>query len=433
MQKSSPMNIIWLLLIVIATITAAYNGTMSELTAASFDSAKSAVELALKLIGAMALWLGIMKVAELSGLMRIIARAIRPLMIRLFPEVPSDHPAMSAMIMNMAANALGLGNAATPMGIKAMTELDQLNAEKGTATNAMCLFLAINTSSVTLLPLGVIAVRAAAGASDPAAILIPSIVATACSTAVAIFIAKVLSRNKPIPVASQPVSDKDSSDIEIPEVKTDLVEPSILSRILIWAAIATFGIILIWKFVQGDYPPILSTDFIGVASNWLIPLLMCFFLIIGFFKGIKVYEVVTDGAKEGFNVAVRIIPYMVAIFVAIGMFKASGAMEILVGMLEPVLTRIGMPAEALPMALMRPLSGSGAYGIMSEVVSSAPDSFAAAVVSTMQGSTETTFYVLAVYFGAVGIRKTRHALPAALCADAAGIVAAVAVCHLLLN
>lgn len=429
MNKSSPMNLIWLLLIVSATLVGAWNGTMDELTTASFEAAKSAVTLAIGLIGAMALWLGIMKVAEESGLMQIIARAIRPLMVRLFPDVPADHPAMSAMIMNMAANALGLGNAATPMGIKAMTELDKLNAQKGTATNAMCLFLAINTSSVTLLPLGVISIRAAAGATDPASILLPSLFATICSTTVAIVASKLLARRGEQLLTPQEITQSDSS----PEVQTKpsaLTKPSPGVYALIVPLLAAFAAIVVLKFVKGGYPPILSTAFVTTVSGWLVPILMSFFLLYGFFKGVKVYEAVTEGAKEGFNVAMRIIPYMVAIFVAIGMFRASGTMDLLAMLLDPVLSRIGMPTEALPMALMRPLSGSGAFAIMSEIVSRSPDSYVSALVSTIQGSTETTFYVLAVYFGAVSIRQTRHALPAALLADAAGIMAAVIACRI---
>jgi spore maturation protein SpmA len=361
--------------------------------------------------------------------MQIIARAIRPLMVRLFPDVPADHPAMSAMIMNMAANALGLGNAATPMGIKAMTELDKLNAQKGTATNAMCLFLAINTSSVTLLPLGVISIRAAAGATDPASILLPSLFATICSTTVAIVASKLLARRGEQLLTPQEITQSDSS----PEVQTKpsaLTKPSPGVYALIVPLLAAFAAIVVLKFVKGGYPPILSTAFVTTVSGWLVPILMSFFLLYGFFKGVKVYEAVTEGAKEGFNVAMRIIPYMVAIFVAIGMFRASGTMDLLAMLLDPVLSRIGMPTEALPMALMRPLSGSGAFAIMSEIVSRSPDSYVSALVSTIQGSTETTFYVLAVYFGAVSIRQTRHALPAALLADAAGIMAAVIACRI---
>lgn len=427
-QKPSSINIIWLAMVVIATVTAAYTGKMDEVTKASFDSAKSAVVLAIGLIGPMALWLGIMKVAEAGGLLRIIARGMRPLMVRLFPDVPPEHPAMSAIIMNMAANALGLGNAATPMGIKAMQELETLAEEKGTATNAMCLFLAINTSSVTILPLGVITVRAAANADNPSSILIPSLIATICSTCVAIVATKLLAKDEN-PALGKVAWEKKKEMTGLSEKEGDLVKPGRAGRIFIGLMIAAFLLAIPYRFFSG------SADFSSGAidlnsiSNWLIPVLISSLLIFGYLKGVKIYETLTDGAKEGFNTAVRIIPFMVAIFVAIGMFRASGAMDILITLLSPLTELIGMPAEALAMALMRPLSGSGAFGIMSEIVNQSPNSFLSFLVSTMQGSTETTFYVLAVYFGAVGIKRTRHALPAALCADGAGILAAVLVCN----
>ena len=430
-QKTSAINIIWLALVLIATVTAAYTGRMDEVTRASFDSAKGAVNLAIGLIGPMALWLGIMKVAEVGGLMRIIARGVRPLMVRLFPDVPHDHPAMSAMIMNMAANALGLGNAATPMGIKAMQELDKLAEEKGTATNAMCLFLAINTSSVTLLPLGVITVRAAAGAATPAGILIPSLVATLCSTCVAIFMAKLLSRQDNfVPLAPAQYEATTDDQLQTAEDDGELVPPGQAGKIFVWLLIATFGGAVVYRWLNTPEFSLLSADTLNGISSWLIPVLISGLLIFGYFRGVKIYETLTEGAKEGFSTAVRIIPFMVAIFVAIGMFRASGAMDILIRIFSPFTELIGMPAEALAMALMRPLSGSGAFGIMSEMVNQAPDSFLSFLVSTMQGSTETTFYVLAVYFGSVGIKRTRHALPAALCADAAGIVVSVLICNL---
>ena len=428
-QKPSAINIIWLSLVLIATVTAAYTGRMDAVTKASFDSAKGAVTLAIGLVGPMALWLGIMKVAEAGGLMRIIARGVRPLMVRLFPDVPHDHPAMSAMIMNMAANALGLGNAATPMGIKAMQELDKLAPEKGTATNAMCLFLAINTSSVTLLPLGVITVRAAAGASSPAGILIPSLLATVCSTCVAIFMAKMLSGRQEIVQPAQYEAARDET-VETAEDTADLVPPGRSGKTFVWLLIAAFMGGVVYRWMHTPSSSFLSSDTLNSVSSWLIPVLISALLIFGYFRGVKIYETLTDGAKEGFTTAVRIIPFMVAIFVAIGMFRASGAMDILITVLSPITEAIGMPAEALAMALMRPLSGSGAFGIMSEMVNQGPDTFLSFLVSTMQGSTETTFYVLAVYFGSVGIRRTRHALPAALCADAAGIVISVLICNL---
>jgi spore maturation protein SpmA len=433
-QQPSAINIIWLALVVLATVTASYTGRMDALTKASFESAKDAVILAIGLIGPMALWLGIMKVAEAGGLMQIIARRVRPLMVRLFPEVPHDHPAMSAMIMNMAANALGLGNAATPMGIKAMQELEKLAPEKGTATNAMCLFLAINTSCVTLLPLGVITVRAAAGATSPASIVIPSLIATCCSTLVAIFMAKMLAVRDSAPLRySGPPAEAGPPPEEaglVPETMAELVPPGPVGRIFIWLMLTAFAGGVGYQISMASEPFAFSAATLNSLSSWLIPMLISSLLIFGYLRGVKVYEALTDGAKEGFTTAMRIIPFMVAIFVAIGMFRASGAMEILISILSPVTSAMGMPAEALAMALMRPLSGSGAFGLMSEIVTQGPDTFLADLVSVIQGSTETTFYVLAVYFGAVGIRRTRHALPAALCADAAGIIAAVLVCNL---
>jgi spore maturation protein SpmA len=429
-QKPSAINIIWFSLVLIATVTAAYTGKMDAVTKASFDSAKAAVVLAIGLIGPMALWLGIMKVAEVGGLMRIIARGVRPVMVRLFPDVPHDHPAMSAMIMNMAANTLGLGNAATPMGIKAMQELEKIAPEKGTATNAMCLFLAINTSSVTLLPLGVITVRAGANAASPAAILIPAIIATCCSTAVAILAAKLLSsRDQKILVSDESTKEEKAQEDQTVEPPHELVPPGFAGKVFVWLLLAAFAGAICYRAMAGDAISPFSPAGLNAISGWLIPILISGLLIFGYLKGVKIYETLTDGAKEGFTTAVRIIPFMVAIFVAIGMFRASGAMDILITLLSPLTEAVGMPAEALAMALMRPLSGSGAFGIMSEMVNQGPDNFLSFLVSVMQGSTETTFYVLAVYFGAVGIKRTRHALPAALCADAAGIVAAVAICN----
>ncbi len=434
-NKPAAINIIWLGMILVAVVTAAYTGTMDKVTKASFDSAKAAVTLAISLIGPMALWLGLMKVAEDGGLLKIIARCLRPVMTRLFPDVPSEHPAMSAMIMNMAANALGLGNAATPMGIKAMQELDRLSPEKGRATNAMCLFLAINTSSVTLLPLGVITVRAAANASHPAAILLPSILATTVSTLVAVTAAKILEKRDPRwrePRLERPApasaAQEEKASHEKDEGGRQKISPA--ARIFVWGAVMAFAAASIARLFQDPPGDLFSLENINLLSSWLIPVLICLFLIFGFLKGVPVYESMTDGAREGFNTAIKIIPYMVAIFVAIGMLRASGAMDIFIRLLSPVTGLIGMPPEALAMALMRPLSGSGAFGIMSEIVNRSPDSFLSYLVSVMQGSTETTFYVLAVYFGSVGIRQTRHALPAALCADAAGILASVWICRL---
>jgi spore maturation protein SpmA len=433
-KKPSAINIIWLYLIVISILVAAYTGKMDALTKASFEAAKSAVTLAITLIGAMALWLGIMKVAEAAGLMAIICRAIRPLMVRLFPEIPANHPAMSAMIMNIGANLLGLGNAATPMGIKAMAELDRLNTSKGTATNAMCLFLAINTSHISL-PIGVIAIRAAAGATNPASILIPTLLATSCATIVAIITAKLFARRNPdiAPLTQEPTSGAIAAENKPNEgtATEELLKPGLFGKILAGLVIAAFFIAIPYHFIATHHGPVFNYDLILKGTGWLIPLMMGGFLIFGYIRGVKVYEALTEGAKEGFQVAIRIIPFLVAIFVAIGMFRESGALDLFTWLVRPFTSWAGFPPEALPVALIRPLSGTGSFAVMSEVISRSPNSFASFLVSVLQGSTETTFYVIAVYFGSVGIRKTRYALSVGLIADGAGIIAALIISHLM--
>lgn len=398
---------------------------MQALANGMVETAGSSVTLAIGLIGVMALFLGLMKVAEEGGILRIIAKTIRPLMVRLFPEVPADHPAMGAMIMNMSANALGLGNAATPFGIRAMQELDRLNPCKGTASNAMVLFLAINTSSVTLLPTGVIALRAAAGSTDPAGILPTTLFATVCSTTVAILMCLFLQKRWKSAEASTPPEDRldetateDARAEDLPD-EADAAYPAWISAVVLGGIVALIPI----------------TIFYGrTISPWIIPGLMVALLGFGVARRVRVYEAFVEGAKDGFNVAIRIIPYLVAILVAVGMFRASGALDVFISAIGPITALVGMPAEALPMALLRPLSGSGAYGVLASIIQDpaiGPDSYAGYLVSTIQGSTETTFYVLAVYFGAVQIRRIRHAIVAALCADFAGIAGAVFICSLL--
>jgi spore maturation protein SpmA len=425
-----------------ATGTAALS-PMAALGQGMVDNAGASVTLAIGLIGVMALFLGLMKVAEAGGLLVIIARTIRPLMTRLFPEVPADHPAMGAMILNFSANVLGLGNAATPFGIRAMQELDRLNPVKGTATNAMVLFLAINTSSITILPTGVIALRAAAGSVDSAAIVPTTLFATICSTTVAILAAKFYQRLSPMPSAPAGAPpDPTPSPMDAKEAAAD-GDPT---------ASGTedqSGLNETWQGAEsGAYPTWVSvcvlslivalvpiTIFWGrTISPWIIPGLMMALLGFGFARRVPVYESFVDGARDGFNVAVRIIPYLVAILVAVAMLRSSGALEMFISLIGPVTGKAGLPAEALPMALLRPLSGSGAYGILASIINDpavGPDSYAGFLVSTLQGSTETTFYVLAVYFGAVQIRRIRHGLAAGLTADAAGIAAAVIICLLL--
>ncbi len=397
---------------------------MAVLSSEMLAAASGAVELAIGLVGVMTLFLGLMKVAEAGGMLVVIARLIRPLMTRLFPEVPPDHPAMGAMILNMSANALGLGNAATPFGIRAMQELDKLNTRPGTATNSMALFLAINTSSVTLLPTGVIALRASAGSSDPAGILPTTLFATLCATIAAILAARVYQRFAPLgpPEAGAPITS--STTVETTPAEADL--PADSGAYPVWISILALGGVVALipaAILWGDR-----------VSPWIVPSLMLGFLLFGVMRGVRVYEVFVDGAQEGFQVALRIIPYLVAILVAVAMFRASGAMDVLVDLIGGFTSRVGLPAEALPMALLRPLSGSGAYGVMASIINDpaiGPDSYVGYLVSTLQGSTETTFYVLAVYFGAVRIRRIRHTLAAALTADLVAVIAAVAACWFL--
>ncbi|MBN2858244.1 MAG: spore maturation protein [Candidatus Delongbacteria bacterium] len=420
-EKASPINIIWLAMILISVAVAAFTGKMEDVTMASFDSAKSAVTLAVGLIGAMALWLGLMKVLEAAGALNFISKMIYPVMKRLFPNIPEGHPALSAIIMNMSANMLGLGNAATPIGIKAMQELEEINPKKGTATDSMVLFLAINTSSVTILPLGVITIRAVAGADAPAAIIIPAILATIISTITAILACKFFT---------------DRSNVENVEENSFKKERTLedkekLSALKVTVFALFTAIIMVSVIYHTLNTDIITFDiFFKGLSNWLVPLLIAFFLLAGYVKNVKVYEVLTDGAKEGFSTAVRIIPFMVAIFVAIGMFRSSGTLEIFAQIISPFTELIGLPADVLPLAIIRPLSGSGSFGIMAEIVNNDPNSYSAFLASIMQGSTETTFYVIAVYFGAVGVIRTRHAIKAALLADAAGIGASLILARL---
>ena len=431
------MNIIFLSIVLIAFVTAGGRqffivpasgqlAPMEALSKAMVDSAAGSVELALGLVGVMTLFLGLMKVAEKGGLLTVIARLIRPLMARLFPEVPPEHPAMGAMILNLSANVLGLGNAATPFGIRAMQELNRLNPAPGTATDAMALFLAINTSSVTVLPTGVIALRAAAGSADPAGILPTTLFATACSTATAIIAVKLLRRlaRKPLPGPADASPPADERPAEPPEVLPDTAQ----GAYSMWASVLALAGILTLIPVTVAYG--------RSISPWILPGLMAGFLIFGLCRRVRVYEAFVDGAKDGFQVAVKIIPYLVAILVAVGMLRASGAMDLMVGALGPWTARVGLPAEALPMALMRPLSGSGAFAILASVINDpaiGPDSYTGYLVSTLQGCTETTFYVLAVYFGAVQVRRIRYTLAAGLIADLAGVAASVAACTYLLR
>lgn len=435
-QKPAAMNGIWLILMASAIIIAVFNNKSADITRASFDAAKSAVELAIGLIGAMSLWLGLMSIAEKAGLMNSIARGLQPIMRRLFPDIPSGHPSVSEMAMNMAANILGLGNAATPLGIKAMQSLNRLNARPGEATDAMCMFLAINTSSITLLPLGMISIRAAAGSHDPAAILIPTLIATTCSTLTAvttIFFLRRFSTNpnpsmhseqEGTPECETKAPHDHSSDGPTCTPHTDGVSSGFLGQKRgSWAilAISAFVIASLWAMNQNGAGSVHFTDL-------FVPFLMLSLLTLGYAKGVPVYEAAVEGAKEGFQVAIRIIPFLVMILVAVAMFRTSGAFDLLQTLFLPITNTLGIPVEAITVAILRTLSGSGAFGLVSEITARDPNGFTAFLAATIQGSTETTFYVLAVYFGSVGIYRPRHALPAALMADLAGFLASVVAC-----
>lgn len=372
---------------------------------AALDSAKSSVDLAIGLVGAMTLFLGLMKVVEAAGGLAFVARALRPAMVRLFPDVPADHPAMGAMIMNLAANVLGLGNAATPFGIKAMQELETLNRTPGVATNAMVLFLAINTAGVAVLPTGVMAVRATLKSHDPAAIFVPTLLTTVCHTIMAVVASKFLARFFPLPAPTR-------------EIETPVAAPIAGSWTEWLPTAACLGLIVL--LIGGVF------EYGERASVWIIPGLIGGMLTVGVLRKVKVYEVFIEGARDGFASATRIIPYLVAVLVAVGMFRASGGMDALTVILQPACALIGMPPEVLPLALLRPLSGSGAFALTSELTKThGPDSLIGTIAGTMQGSTETTFYVLSVYFGAVNVTKARHAILNGLLADVIGILGAI--------
>ncbi|MCD6672943.1 MAG: hypothetical protein LT106_08805 [Burkholderiaceae bacterium] len=455
------MNAIFLAIVLVAFGTAAWRefftiaaagapSPMQALSAATIASAGDAVTLAIGLVGAMALFLGLMKVAEAGGLLTILARLIRPLMTRLFRDVPPEHPAMGAMVLNLSANALGLGNAATPFGIRAMQELDRLNPRPGTATDAMALFLAINTSSVTLLPTAVIALRASAGSSDPAGILPTTLFASICGTMAAVATAFALARFFPVgedggatpstrPTAGRGGDARVLGGAGVPKDAAASADAANVDAAVSAALAADSAGTTAYPFWASVLALVALAALVPVTvvwgrtiSPWIVPALVAGFLCFGLLRGVRVYESFVEGAKDGFEVAVRIIPYLVAILVAIGMLRASGALDAIVGAIGGFTARFGLPAEALPMALLRPLSGSGAYGVMASIIGDpaiGPDSYVGYLVSTLQGSSETTFYVLAVYFGAVQVRRVRHTLVAALTADFVAVVAAVAGCR----
>lgn len=422
------MNRLFFLLIATGFAVAAgqdvFGGTpvMAAVTEAVIEAAKASVTLALGLIGLMALFLGLMKVAEAAGLLYGLARLLAPLMVRLFPDVPVNHPAMGAMILNMSANILGLNNAATPFGLRAMEFLQKLNPNRAVASNAQVLFLTINTASITILPTSVIALRAASGAKDATIVIAPALAATIATLICAIAVAKLLQRwfAVPPPDNHAPVDD-DNTPGETETLPDFTPAPA-------WAG---------WCFLLGVVALVPVLALYGERIGpWLIPALLTTVLGWGLWRGVRIYDTFVEGAKEGFTIAVKIIPYLVAILVAIALFRTSGAMDLLLRPLGFITEPLGLPAEALTMGLMRTVSSAGAFGLLADAMNNpaiGPDSFLGILLGVIYGSSENTMYVLAVYFGAVGIQKIRHALAAGLIADAIGLIMALLACRLLLG
>lgn len=436
MVGGSLLNAIWLGLILASVVCAAFTGRMEATKLAAFAGAKSGLTIVFDLVGAMVLFLGLMRVAQDGGLLRAVARGLAPLLRRLFPDVPAEHPAMGAMIMNLASNVLGLGNAATPFGLKAMVELGKLNRTPGAASDSMALFLAINATSVSILPTGVIAIRAGMGSTMPDAVWGPTLLATTASTATAVALCFALRR---LPWFAPRALEADAAapepapaapDVDLPALPPRTGPASGAARLVILGFAALLAIAL-WRHLAA-LPPEADTGgaLLDVLGAWFLPIFIASLLLIGLAGRVPVYERAIEGGREGLEVAVRIVPFLVMILAALAMLRASGALELLVRAIDPVTGPLGFPAEALPMALLRPLSGSGAYGVMVELMKThGPDSFVGLLAGVMNGSTETTFYVLTLYLGAAGVREARYILIACLTGDVAGFAVATAACR----
>ena len=405
------LNYIWIAFFIIAFVIALVKlifmgdyEVFPEMMGSTFESSKTAFEISLGLTGVLSLWLGIMKVGEKGGMVNALARLLSPVFCKLFPDIPKGHPVTGSIFMNIAANMLGLDNAATPLGLKAMEQLQQLNTKKDTATNPMIMFLVLNTSGLTLIPVSIMVYRAQLGAAQPTDIFIPILLATFFSTMAGIIITSLYQRI------------------------------NLLNKVMLLTvggmSLAVAGII--WGFGQldKDQMNIVSTT----VANILLMTIIVGFILAGVRKKINVYDAFIEGAKEGFQTAVRIIPYLVAILVGIGVFRASGAMDMIIDGIKWTVGVLGGNTDfvgALPTALMNPLSGSGARGMMVDAMTTyGADSFVGRLSCVFQGSTDTTFYILAVYFGSVGIRYTRHAVACGLLADLAGVIAAIAICYM---
>lgn len=405
------LNYIWvsffILAFVIALARMVFMGDMEVFPAmmnSTFDSSKTAFEISLGLTGVLSLWLGIMKIGERGGVINVLARMLSPVFSKVFPDIPKGHPVTGSIFMNMAANMLGLDNAATPLGLKAMEQLQELNTRKDTATNPMIMFLVLNTSGLTLIPVSIMVYRSQLGAAQPTDIFIPILLATFFSTLAGLIITSIYQ-------------------------KINLFNKVML---LTLGGMAVIVSLIIWGFGQ------MSKDTMNMVStsvaNILLMTIIVLFIFAGLRKKVNVYDAFIEGAKDGFTTAVRIIPYLVAILVGIGVFRASGAMDMLVDGIGWCVSAVGGDSQfvgALPTALMKPLSGSGARGMMVDAMTTyGADSFVGRLSCIFQGSTDTTFYILAVYFGSVNIRYTRHAVACGLLADLAGVVAAIAIAYM---
>lgn len=404
------LNYIWIAFFLIAFLFGAIQLAMGNTTVfqqivdSTFDSSKNAFEISLGLTGVLALWLGIMRIGEQAGVVNVLARLLSPVFSKLFPDIPKNHPVMGSIFMNIASNMLGLDNAATPTGLKAMAQMQELNAQKDTATNPMIMFLVLNTSGLTVIPTTILAFRASYGAASPTDIFIPILLATTVATLAGIIITSLWQR-------------------------INIFQPVLMATLL--GLCGVVGIV-IWGFGQMDKDTMGTVT--SVASNLILFGIITLFILAGFRKRINVYDAFIDGAKEGFTTAVRIIPYLVAILVGVGVFRASGAMDMLINGIAWCVNACGLNSDfvgALPTALMKPLSGSGARGLMLEAMKNyGPDSFVGRLSCIFQGSTDTTFYILAVYFGSISVKYTRHAVACGLLADLAGVVAAIFIAYL---
>lgn len=405
------LNYIWIAFFLIAFVIAAFRliflgdtGVFPEIINSTFSSSKTAFEISLGLTGVLSLWLGIMKIGEKGGVIALFSKLLSPVFSKLFPDIPKGHPVTGSIFMNLAANMLGLDNAATPLGLKAMEGLQELNLKKDTASNPMIMFLVLNTSGLTLIPISIMVYRVQMGAAQPTDVFVPILLATFFSTLIGIIAVSLYQR-------------------------INLLNRTLL-LFLGGMSLVVAGIIWLFTTLNRTQIDVYSTTF----ANVFLFLIIIGFILAGIRKKVNVYDAFVEGAKEGFSTAVRIIPYLVAILVAIGVFRASGAMDYLIGGIEKAVELCGINSDfvgGLPTAIMKPLSGSGARGLMVDAMTTyGADSFVGRLACIFQGSTDTTFYILAVYFGSVGIAKTRHAVPCGLIADAAGILSAIFICYL---